>query len=347
MSSLRSRLTVREAGDTYEFAVGLDAFVVAAGFEERAFEVISKAGFRPGAMCILIHYVNDITGNEETFLRYKRVAEEKFGSSGVRIVELRVEDCSRFYRDLELSLASITPGARRFGIDVSGMTSYLSCLVLKCVRSSHPLERQTVIYTSARTYVPTYQEYLELIEKQGEDIEYLPRSMAQEMADNLILEQFSGHQSGDGRACLVIFAGYEIHRSSGMIEAINPSLLLLLHGNPGDETLSWRLDLAQRLHRKHEKGRRCATEVVSTLQVQESLDILERYYEFLTDDYDFVISPVCSKMHVVASYLFWEKYGEVQLTFPLPVGYNRDNRPLGVAKVYTLELPERSALARQ
>ena len=347
MNKTSPNLKVQEVDDLFILGKTLDILVLASGFEDRAFAFLSKSIFHQSAECILIKYVNDTKGNEDVFAKFEKEAKRKFSAKRLRIIEMNRTGFNDFYLQLESALASIRPDLRRIAIDVSGMTSYLSCLALKCIRLSRPLERQLVIYSSAETYVPNHKEYLELVEKQGEDIEYLPRSMAQEMSDNLILDHFSGHQSGDGKACLIIFAGYEIHRSTGMIDATNPSLVLLMHGNPGDQSLSWRLDLAKRLHRKHERSRRCAVEVVSTLQVQESLDKLEEYYNFLIDDYDFVISPICSKMHVVASYLFWEKYGEVQLSFPLPVGYNKSNRPMGVGKVYSLELTQKSLLARQ
>ncbi len=49
-------------------------------------------------------------------------------------------------------------------------------------------------------------------------------------------------------------------------------------------------------------------------------------------------------MNSVAAYMFWERYGEVQLTFPLPIGYDPENGPSGVDKTYCLELRARRGL---
>ena len=76
----------------------------------------------------------------------------------------------------------------------------------------------------------------------------------------------------------------------------------------------------------------------------EAIDVLEKYYSYLTDEYDLVISPICSKMNSVAAYLFWERYGEVQLTFPLPIGYDPKNSPTGVERTFCLDLPPRRGL---
>jgi len=180
----------------------------------------------------------------------------------------------------------------------------------------------------------------------ADEIELLPRAMALEMSENLVLDPFSGYRSHNARSALAIFAGYEAHRSTGVVEAVNPALLLLLYGNPGDPRLGWRLDLSRKLHRKFERSRPTAVEIVSTLQYTEGLCILEAYYQFLIDDYDLGLSPISSKMHVLATYLFWERHKEVQLTFPLPIGYNPENRPKGVAVTYSVVLPPRQWLFR-
>ena len=120
----------------------------------------------------------------------------------------------------------------------------------------------------------------------------------------------------------------------GAIESINPSALLLLYGSPGNDEIKWRLELSKDLHRRFETTRKTAVEVVSTLNPQEALDTLEEYYDYLFEDYDFTVSPVCSKMQAVAVYLFWEKYKEVQLVFPMPLGYSTDRKPKGVSDTY-------------
>jgi hypothetical protein len=338
MSEPQNHLTVVECSNLSAITAELDVFVLAMGFEDRAFEILKEAKFRDDAMCICIRYVNSVAGNDLVRQKYMNVLQEKFSRSNVVEVPLEEGKVEKFAEDLKVALSEVNIERQQFGIDVSGMTSYAICLALKSVREVRPFRKLSVFYTSAKEYEPDKGDYELLKQKLGSEIDYLPKSMALEMSDNLVVDAFSGHRSGDGKACLALFAGYEVHRSSGTIDATNPSLLLLMYGDPGDGTLSWRLDLSKRLHAKFEKNRRCATEVVSTLQLQQSLDVLEQYYNFLIDDHDLIIAPVCSKMHSVAAYLFWEKYGEIQLTFPLPIGYNPEHRPRGVGSTYSVEL---------
>ena len=345
MSEIEPRLQVTECTSPDEKTVALDAFVLAMGFEDRAFHVLSKCKFNDTAKCILIRYKNDVAGNRSVYEKYVNEIGLRFKPENLIVVDLVSENVDAFLHDLKIAISKLEAEVRHFGIDISGMTSYSICITMKCVRESRPFQKQTVFYTSAKEYMPSHQEYEELltklgVEKLGEEIDYLPKSMALEMSDNLVLDAFAGHRSGDGKPCLALFAGYEVHRSSGTIDATNPSLLLLLYGDPGDAALKWRLDLSKSLHAKFEKGRRCASEVVSTLHIQESIDLLEKYYNYLIDDHDLIIAPICSKMHTLAAFLFWERYGEVQLTFPLPIGYNPEHKPVGVGASYYVELYE-------
>ena len=317
----------------------LDGLILAAGFEDRAFQLLKIGEFRAGAHCILIRFENDIPGNAPTFERYFELANRKFTPSNVHVVDLPHIAPGRLESDLGRILGILPRDARVFGVDVSGQPAYAICMTLKALRTHRASERQIIYYTAAIQYHPSREEYDAI--SGSDEIELLPRSMALEMSENLSLDSFAGYRSQNARSCLAILAGYEAHRSTGVVEAVNPSLLLLMYGNPGDDTLSWRLDLSKKLHKKFERGRRTATEVVSTLHVNESLAVLERYYDFLIDDYDMIVTPIGSKMHSLAAYLFWERYGEVRLTFPLPIGYDPEIRPRGAGTTYEVELEPR------
>lgn len=321
----------------------LDALILAAGFEDRAFRVLPEGKFKPGAHCILIRFRNKVEGNNEVFFRYEQKAIEKFGKENVHIVDLVHNKIGRMEGDLGKVLAQLPQDTRLFGVDISGQPAYAICMTMKALRCYRASERQIIYYTAAVEYNPSKKQY-EAIPSKSDEIELLPRSMALEMSENLVLDSFSGYRSQNAKSCLAIFAGYEAHRSTGVVEAVNPALLLLLYGDPGDPSLSWRLELTRKLHRKFEKGRRTATEVVSTLHVNHSLAVLEDYYNYLIDDYDLFITPIGSKMHSLAAYLFWERYGEVQLTFPLPIGYDPSARPKGAGITYEIILEPRRPL---
>lgn len=339
------RTHVRELRSPVEVSDKVDVLVVAAGFEDRAFPVLAKGQFKDTAHCVLIRFANEIVNNRSYFLKFQAEARAKFADDRIHVVALRQMDAQRFAADLSSALSKLPREARSVAVDISGMPSFVICTVLNAVRTHRSREVQTILYTAAEEYTPTFEEYQALIQGGQEEIELLPRAMALEMSENLILDDFAGYRSSS-KSCLAVLAGYEAHRAAGTIDAINPALLLLLYGEPGDKRLSWRLDLSKRLHKKFERGRRTACEIVSTLDPVDALCELERYYNYLIDDYDLVISPIGSKMHTIAAYLFWEQYGEVQITFPLPIGYNPAHSPRGARATYCLELEPRRLLFR-
>lgn len=324
----------------------VDVLVLAAGFEDRAVGILTRGRFASESYCVLVRFENDTVGNDQVLERFRGVARQKFANGRVVEVVLSASDPGRFESDLGNVIGGLPNSRRVFGLDISGLPSYAICLAMRALRSHRPGERLLVFYTAAQEYNPSRTEYDQMMKGRAGEIEFLPRSMALEMDTNLVLEAFGGYRSQNARSCLAIFAGYEVHRSAGVIDAINPSLLLLMYGRPGDDSLAWRLELSKALHRKFEQGRQTATEIVSTLQVSEAVSVLENYYEYLIDDYDLVISPICSKMHVVATYLFWERFGEAQLTFPVPIGYDPKAGPRGIGVSYSLALaPQRKVFS--
>lgn|GEM_PF-2766799 len=335
---------VREVTSIPEVTAGADLLVIAGGFEDRALNIIENARLRPTAHCIIVRYVNDVLNNKKLFQKYFDEARRHLPEKNIHVVPLRGTDLATFSLTLSAVLARLPREVRSAAIDVSGMPAYLVCCVLKLVRKHRSREPQTVLYTSAREYNPTRAEYDGLTKDGRDEVELVPRALALEMSDNLVPDGFSGYRSQAGKVCLVLFAGYEVHRAAGVLDAINPSLLLLLYGQPGNPDLDWRLDLSRRLHKKFERGRRTAAEVVSTLEVAESIQMLESYYDRLIDEYDLVIAPISSKMQSVAAYMFWERYGEVQLIFPIPIGYEPANCPQGVSTTYQLLLNPRRTL---
>lgn len=293
----------------------LDVIIVAAGFEDRAFHVLASCPSSMAAHLILVVYENDIPGNDAIAQKFMSTANQKFDPGRVNILPLRQSRIREFIDEFAQIFRSLAPNYDKVGVDISGMPSYLIFAVLNHVRENRPYQNQKVLYTAAKDYTPTKEEYEGLKDKQGDDIEYIPKSMALEMAENLVFEPFSGYRSAGTKSCLALFAGYEAHRSTGVVDAINPTLLLLMYGQPADEKLNWRLDLSRRLHHKFEKTRRCAIEEVPTWDIDACVAKLEEYYDVLIDDYDLTVSAICSKMQTVASFLFGSAILRCKLRF--------------------------------
>ena len=319
-----------------------DLLILAAGFEDRAFHFLSNTSFTKDAICILIEFPK----NPEVSLKFLTKVKELFDGSAVQTVPLNENNVQLFERDLNEKLAVLPRSITNIWIDISGMPTYAICVTLNSVRSHYSTQSQRIIYSAAEHYFPTLKEYQKLSNASAANEAYVPKTMTMEMSEVLILESFSGHRSKEGISCLAVFPGYDANRTGGVIDSINPSMLLFLFGDPGGPDLKWRLELSKQLHRKFESTRKIAVEEVSTLDIGQSFNVLENYYEFLFEDYDFTVAPICSKMQVVGTFMFWERYKEVQLVFPLPVGYDLTKKPTGTSTTYITTLLPRNSLYR-
>jgi len=212
--------------------------------------------------------------------------------------------------------------------------------MLLAVRGAFPVHSVVCVYTAANEYYPTEKEFRSSVNPQGRiDSLSLPDSLTYEAADNLILNVFSGFSVRQERTCLVLFAGFEKHRSVAAIESCNPSRLLVVYARSAETSLSWREDLSRQLHADLLPGVERAEEALLTTQVADVCEVLELYYSMVYDDMAVVLAPLNSKLHTIACYLFWELYRDVQLSFPLPVRYIPARSSRGVGRTYRVELP--------
>lgn len=314
--------------------------IFAAGFEDRARTTIEKALSLRGSQVVVAQYAGDVTENAESFNLSRSLLESEHPEADVHLVEFSTSDATEYIRCLDRTLRDITlPDAGELWIDLSAFPMFGIAATLFVVRDVYPYRTVRVLYTEAAEYFPLKDEYERFVAKNAPgDLEMLEPAMTSEMSENLILAPFAG--AGDApKTCLLLYAGYEKHRSFGVIDQLNPHRLVFIFGKPGRADLSWRLEMSQRLHDTALHERPTARETVSTLDVGANVDLLMRYYELLYDDHDLAVAPVCSKMQTAAAFLFWEHYRDVQLVFPLPIEYLPKRFSKGVGHTYSLLLP--------
>ncbi|MGC2659633.1 MAG: hypothetical protein WA324_16870 [Bryobacteraceae bacterium] len=215
-------------------------------------------------------------------------------------------------------------------VDISALAMQGICATLAAIRTALPGVAVQVLYTEAAEYHPTKAA----VAKGDTGVS----ALTQEMLGNLIPKQFAGATSAIS-TCLIVFAGYEKHRSFGVVDELNPSRLVLVYGAPPGNEHKWRLQWSKKLHEQLHRNWHSATEAVSTLDPFESVALLNNYYGFLFADHNLAVSPICSKMQCVGCYLFWERYRDVQLVFPMPVTYLPASFSIGHRHVFRFTLP--------
>lgn len=336
--------------------------IVAAGFETRAHRVLELLTGYPLKRVILVEYPDGIPQNGDNL----RLMLSQLASLGEGVSVLRVTLDPRRPDDYLIALAKALQSWRpdvsgEVWLDITALPMQGICATLAAVRGSLPNRAVRVLYTEAAEYFPTKVEVMEAtkgVPARGQvtNDEAPKRSarrsdnatsvaplqaLSQEMSGNLIPKTFGGSSTAVS-TCLIVFAGYEKHRSIGVVDELNPSRLVLVFGQPARTQLQWRTSWSRKLHEGLQDARPTSSEIVSTLDPLESLRLLNLYYAYLFADHNIAVSPICSKMQCVACYLFWERYRDVQLVFPIPVTYLPYRFSVGHRHTFEFVLPSPS-----
>ena len=321
-------------------AIGEDCglLICCAGFEDRAFKVASCVQRSPHTQVRIIRLLGGDAANDRAFARmeeaYGKIMPEETidydlaspATAGSQLVEL--------LSDLYI------PEDRSIYLDISGFPGHGVCQVLYALRLVFASHRVTCLYTEAADYYPKKEEYEKSIAKNGElKTEKLPDSLTYEAKENLILPVFSGFSVRQDRTCLFLLAGFEKHRSVTALDGINPTRLLVIYGTPPNPKMHWREKLSRDLHADLFANIERAEESIETYDLYGMLGLFEQYYFMLYNEMSIVVCPINAKLHTVASYLFWERFRDVQLCFPLPVRYIPERSSVGSGHIYAISLP--------
>lgn len=315
-----------------------DVLVLAAGFEARARRMLELMEGRVPKKVVAVHYpTGGIAQNDETFEYVKSALRE----SDAVVVEVRLDatrpdEYSDAVKEVFYAWRPDTTG--EIWIDISALPMQGICATLAAVREVMPGVTCRVVYTEARVYYPTSDQVK--VDTGG----HAPEALSKEMSTNLIPKRFGG-ASSEVLTCLIVFAGYEAHRSYGVVDELNPSKLVLVYGRPVRADLEWRLSWSSGIHQELKKARPTAEEIVSTLDPLETLVLLSRYYDYLFADHNVAVSPICSKMQCIGCYLFWERFRDVQLVFPLPITYLPREFSSECGQTFLFELPRAGEVA--
>lgn len=312
--------------------------IVTAGFEDRASAVLRALKDRIPQRTALVRYTNGVPENVASFQAMEAMCRQAAITPVVVDFEPRKPDDFRIALTTVLRAWLPDAGGRVF-VDVSGLPMQGIMMMLAAVREIVPAPDVTVLYAEALTYFPEKAKVMSAKRIRSSRSKVPPpAALSEEMSGNLIPKYFSG-SSISFSTCLLLFAGYEKHRSFGVVDELNPAKLVLLFGRPERDEWAWRLEYSKQLHEPLKSSRPTAEETVSTLDPWATLTILQTYYRYLFSDHNLAIAPICSKMQTVATYLFWEQYRDIQVVFPLPVRYLPNEYSAGVGRFFTFSLP--------
>ncbi len=315
-----------------------DLLIVAAGFEDRAIAGAVRLGKSLARFSgvVLVQYTAGLPGNDAHYDQLNRLLKEQ----GAAVEGTIVIDRSKpvlAHRQLREGIANVVARKqpRRAWLDISGLSSLLIVTGLHELRRLHvPV---SILYSEADEYLPKQSEY-ERVKTDSDQHFELSEALLQSatLSGLYILPDFAGSTRANKPACLFEFAGFEPHRATGLIDDYAPAAVVVFYGRSPYEDLAWRTKMSRDLHRGLFSRWHVREAETSTLQVEQILSDLEAQFAVLRASYDIAIAPQCSKMQVVATYLFWLRHPEVQLIFTSPAAYTR--HPAGFRRTYQLDL---------
>ncbi len=235
-------------------------------------------------------------------------------------------------------------------IDISGMANFLILLTLYQTSKIFHNKEIFVLYTEAQNYFPQKDEkdeILQLAEARTESSimklgELLGASGARE---TMILPYFKGYFKEDFPICLIFFVGYEPSRAIGLLDAYRPNIVITCYGVSPHEHFKWRTEFSKRLHTKLKVFEQYTYSdiKISTFNIEEIISKLEDIYisadlegKILYENYNIAITPQCSKLQTMATYLFCQSHPDVQVVFCLPGLFNPKRYSEGIGKSWLL-----------
>jgi len=327
-------------------------YICAGGFEERAVGIVRSldtAEEKSLKYSLILEY--DIASNlNRKNLQFLRHSLKRLSSNLPDNTMINIDDMLKTGNNLSSTLKEIpSEEIDSIFIDISGMTNFLILLALHGINETFYGKEIFILYAEAQDYYPKKDEMDEILELLDRDIMELSKKLGTSGArETLIPPDFKGYFKEDYPICLIFFAGYEPSRAIGLIETYRPNLIIACYGISPHEHFRQRTEFSKNLHEEFKvfKQYRHVDTEVSTFNVQEIVSKLEEIYasadsegKILYEKYNIAISPQCSKLQAVATYLFSLRHPDVQVVFCLPGSYNPKRYSEGIGKMWMYKLP--------
>lgn len=344
-------------------------YICAAGFEDRVKGIIESLGRINGKVfkyCNILEYHSSLgykqTQKKQEFLEKNKknldFLQKSLKNLSANMLVNNVTDIDYVFKtnDNFKNMLENIPSTEidSIFIDISGMANFLILLTLYQVSRIFYDKEIYILYTEAQNYFPKREEkdeILQLARKRNENHiirlgELLGASGARE---TMILPFFKGYFEEDFPICLIFFLGTEPSRAIGLLDAYRPNIVITCFGVSPHEHFKWRTGFSKELHSKlkvFEQYTYSDTEI-STFNIQEIISKLEGIYisadrqgKILYENYNIAITPQCSKLQTVATYLFCQSHPDVQVVFCLPGLFNpeRYSKDIGKSWLYKLSI---------
>jgi hypothetical protein len=292
-------------------------FIGAYGFEERAWEWLSKQKSKCLASAILVNYANPKGNNrkdkidaEIKRLRVKKVNTIDFNINGSPSFEINFS---------EKILPREIVGIDEVVVDISALNKFLILVILCCLEKYNVATR--IVYTEAEFYSPAKNEY-------DAAKDYLPGlASLPSFGVNTILRAtcLSSIRMQGQPVVLIAFTSFNEQLVRYIIGTINPHRLIFVNGIPPRGDFAWRAKATQAIHQKlideYSRDNPVSSEgdllnSVCTLDYRETVNLLSKIYSQYGSHERLICAATGSKMQTVGLYYFKRLHPDIHIEYP-------------------------------
>lgn len=319
-----------------------DILILCAGFEDRSIRVLNNAinSGKNDFSIVLVEYLPNVPENKTNEIM-KKCSE--CGISVNRLLYDRENPPSIRNKLLDI----LHPVECRIFVDISGMSRLLIVQILN-VLGNPPFNfsRSTILYSMAQEYPPSEKEVNAEISKMEEDSLHLAMFLSSGVFELAVVPELSSVSSEGQPIRVVAFPSFNPNQLAALRSEIQASSFTLIHGIPALEENAWRPDKINILNRIEDISNRDDL-VVSTLEYNETLELLLDIYDKYGVLERIIIAPTGSKMQTVAVGIFRAFMEDIQIVYPTPRIFPKPKKyTAGVRQLYQLQLDSFSDIRR-
>lgn len=322
-------------------------YLCAAGFENRTLGIIKQLKEERFAYSLILEYTTQKEDNNNNLAELKKLLSD-FSDKEPLTSPANLDNPLITQQNLAEKLKTIdNKKITHVFVDISGMANSLILQTLSEVDRLFRDKKLYLLYTEAEQYYPNKekeQEIYNIIQK--ENIEEFGTIFSSSGAKEIfILPDFKGRFKDSLPICLIFFVGYEPIRSKGLIEQYCPNLVVVCYGEPPHEKFKWRTGFSKKIHEErvfnnypHIDSIKINKKNISTFDISDIKIQLEKIYATFYREYNICITPQCSKLQAVATYLFTLTHPDVQVLFCLPGYFDPKRYSEGIGASHIIDL---------
>lgn len=332
---------------------GNSLYICAGGFEDRSRAIVEKlkdTGEKFFKYSLILEYSIHKEDNKPN-LEFIQANLPKISHHLLNNTTVNIEDNYQTKTNVIEAFKKIPPeDIETVFIDISGMANSIILLIIHQAQKLFLGKEVVILYAEADIYYPPQEKRAEIERLMKSDDEKDILKLGEELGASgtrevIILPGFKGYFVENKPICLIFFVGYEPSRAAGLLDTYRPNMVVVCYGVSPHEKFKWRTEFSKKLHIKLFEEFKHAEEYISTFDISEIVDELDRIYKSsdnrrhtLYEYYNIAVTPQCSKLQAVAAYLFSQMHPDVQIVFCFPGKFNPERYSEGIGELWIYKL---------